>query len=154
MSSHEIPDTPEGRINAARGYKAALHNPHVHDEAKQHAREMLDKLNEEEARVELHAEGGAHHAEYHRHRASVPEAHPRHLSPQERINSARGYKAAIDNPLVSAEGKEHARQMLKEMEDEEARQELYRQQEKQKSPVRVAAGLRAWVLLADLADAD
>ncbi|KAJ0281451.1 hypothetical protein COL922a_014430, partial [Colletotrichum nupharicola] len=49
---------------------------------------------------------------------------------------------ALHNPLVSAEGKEHARRMLAEMHDEEAREELYRQHVKPKSPTRVAGGLR------------
>ena len=49
---------------------------------------------------------------------------------------------AIHNPLVSEEGKEHAWNMLQQM-DDEARQELYHQQEREKDPPRVAAGLNA-----------
>jgi hypothetical protein len=49
---------------------------------------------------------------------------------------------ALHNPLVSAEGKEHARMMLVEMHDEEAREELYQQHVKLKSPTRVAGALK------------
>jgi hypothetical protein len=52
-------------------------------------------------------------------------------------------RRAIHNPLVSEEGREHAWNMLQQMDDEEARQELYDDQERAKEPVRVAAGLKA-----------
>ena len=70
----------------------ALHNEHVSIEAKEHAEQMLQKLNEEEARHEL-LEGGEH-PPYHRHqrRSSIEK---RTSSPQERINAARGYKAYV-----------------------------------------------------------
>lgn len=51
---------------------------------------------------------------------------------------------ALHNPLVSEEGKEHAWNMLQQMDDEEARQELYHQQESPKDPTRVEAGLKAY----------
>ncbi|KAL4914316.1 hypothetical protein BDW62DRAFT_190556 [Aspergillus aurantiobrunneus] len=75
----------------------------------------------------------------------APAEHPmeRPRSAQSRIDSARGYKAALHNPRVSEEHKEHARKMLEELDEEGARRELYHQEEKAKSPVRVAAGLRA-----------
>ncbi|EPS33067.1 hypothetical protein PDE_08029 [Penicillium oxalicum 114-2] len=132
--------TPEERVNAARGYKAAIHNEHVSIEAKDHAEEMLRELNEEEARHEL-LEGGEHPL-YHRHRrqSSIGK---RASSPQERINAARGYKAALHNPLVSEEGKDHARQMLEQMDEEQARRELYNLEESAKDPNRVIAGLKA-----------
>ncbi|KAJ5741055.1 hypothetical protein N7493_000927 [Penicillium malachiteum] len=137
------PDEPEERINAARGYKAALHNKKVSMEAKEHAQEMLPKLNEEGARQELREKSS--HMPYHRHqrygqrsrRDEIP------ISPQGRIDAARGYKAATRNPLVSAEGRTHARNMLQQIDDEEARQELYHQDDSPKDPMRVAAGLKA-----------
>ncbi|KAL4761931.1 Con-6 family protein [Aspergillus foveolatus] len=145
MSPHEIPRTrnPEERINAARGFRAALHNPHVSETAKEHARQSLQDLDEDEARREMQEEAGQHvpyhrqHRRYETRHASTDQPMP----PQERINAARGYKAALHNPLVSEKGKEHARRMLLEMDDQEAREELYR--EKPKSPTRVAAGLKA-----------
>ncbi|KAJ5378291.1 uncharacterized protein N7496_005700 [Penicillium cataractarum] len=139
--SHQIPYSPEERINAARGYKAALHNEHVSPEAKEHAREMLLKLDEQQAHQELMEE--SMHVPYHHHRRERSCGDDRQRSPQERINAARGYKAAMHNPLVSEEGKAHAREMLQLMNDEEARQELYSQDERPKDPTRVAAGLKA-----------
>ncbi|KAL4950160.1 hypothetical protein BDW69DRAFT_172731 [Aspergillus filifer] len=65
------------------------------------------------------------------------------LSQQERIDSARGYKAALHNPRVSEEKKAKAVSMLEILDEEGARQDMYSQQEKPKSPSRVAAGLRA-----------
>lgn len=57
---------------------------------------------------------------------------------------------ALSNPLVSMEAKEHARTMLTDLDEEGARQELYR--EKPKSPTRVAGGLRGYVLCTMLHD--
>ncbi|KAJ5691601.1 hypothetical protein N7488_012336 [Penicillium malachiteum] len=134
---------PEERINAARGYKAALHNRKVSSQAKEHAQEMLPNLNEEGARQELREKSS--HTPYHRHRGYRARSHRDEIpvSPQGRIDAARGYKAAITNPLVSAEGRTHAQNMLQQINDEEARQELYHQDESPKNPMRVAAGLRA-----------
>ncbi|KAJ5379696.1 uncharacterized protein N7496_002124 [Penicillium cataractarum] len=150
--SYQYPSTPEERINAARGYKAALHNEHVSPEATKHAQEMLQRLNEQEALQEL--SGESVHVPYHRHeRRSSGDERSRSL--QERISAARGYKVysvfssqliksrAIHNPLVSEEGKQHAWDMLQVMDDEEARQELYHQQERPKDPPRIAVGLKA-----------
>ncbi|KAL4936047.1 hypothetical protein BDV06DRAFT_205781 [Aspergillus oleicola] len=83
------------------------------------------------------------------------------LSLQQRVNSARGYKAfvllhptlnlntnhsrtrALHNPRVSDEQKEHAALMLEKLDEEGVRQEIYRQQGRPKSRNRVATGLRA-----------
>ncbi|KAJ5100115.1 hypothetical protein N7532_007116 [Penicillium argentinense] len=138
--SRRFSTSAEERINAARGYKAALHNEHVSAEAKQHARDILHGLNEQDARRELSEENMR--KPYHRHqRRSSGGKTPD--SPQERINAARGYKAATHNPLVSEEGKQQAGDMLQRMDDEGARQEIYHQEERTKDPIRVAAGLKA-----------
>ena len=70
----------------------ALHNEHVSIEAKEHAREMLLTLDEEEARKEL---GESVHMPYHRHQRHQRRSYggERPVSPQERIDAARGYKA-------------------------------------------------------------
>ncbi|KKK12658.1 hypothetical protein AOCH_001356, partial [Aspergillus ochraceoroseus] len=119
----------------------ALNNPHVSNEAKRHARQMILQLDEDQAREEL-SHQGVQHLPYHRHHECSPSEEIPSL-PQERINAARGYKAALHNPLVSEEGKEHARKMLAEIDDEEARQALYCSSERHKNPMRVAAGLKA-----------
>ncbi|KAJ5772767.1 hypothetical protein N7457_007663 [Penicillium paradoxum] len=144
MSSNKVNLTLQERINSARGYKAALNNPRVSDEAKQHAREALPEINEQEARQQLEQEAPQQHVPYHRERSTSEDMESQiPSSPQDRVNAARGYRAAIHNPLVSEEGKEHARNMYEGMNDEEARQELYRAQGRPKNPVRMAAGLKA-----------
>jgi hypothetical protein len=50
---------------------------------------------------------------------------------------------AIHNPFISAEGKEHAWNILQQTGDDEARQGLYHEEEKAKDPISVAAGLKA-----------
>lgn len=67
-----------------------MHNEHVSNEAKEHAREMLNKLHEDEARLELSEESV--HVPYHRQpRTLLGDERP--ITLQERINAARGYKA-------------------------------------------------------------
>ncbi|RFU28295.1 hypothetical protein B7463_g8035, partial [Scytalidium lignicola] len=78
----------EETSNKARGYKAAISNPNVSDEAKQHAKEVLD--NElQGGNVEVSDEGG-----------------------KDPGNVERGLKAAINNPNVTEEGKKTAQEKL------------------------------------------
>lgn len=72
-------------------YIRALHNERVSPEAKEHAREMLLKLDEQEARQELTEQ--SMHIPYHRHRRARSCDDNRPRSPRERIDAARGYKA-------------------------------------------------------------
>jgi hypothetical protein len=67
-----------------------LSNERVSIEAKEHAREILLKLNDEEAHQELGEKNM--YMPYHRHRRSSY-AGERPVSPQNIINVARGYKA-------------------------------------------------------------
>ncbi|KAJ5453043.1 Conidiation-specific protein 6 [Penicillium cf. griseofulvum] len=56
----------------------------------------------------------------------------------------RGYKAALSNPNVSDEAKEHSQSVLNEMGGDRPREELYQSRGDQgKDPVRVSAGLKA-----------
>ncbi|OAX39103.1 hypothetical protein K503DRAFT_740077 [Rhizopogon vinicolor AM-OR11-026] len=73
--------------NVLRGYKAATSNPHVSEQAKQHAREVLEAAG-------IYQKLDIHSDEEHQHRVLA------------------GYKAAIHNPNVSAEAKEHAKEYL------------------------------------------
>ncbi|KAJ8590392.1 hypothetical protein M405DRAFT_164377 [Rhizopogon salebrosus TDB-379] len=73
--------------NVLRGYKAATSNPNVSDEAKQHAREVLEAAG-------IHQRLDTHSDEEHQNRVLA------------------GYKAAIHNPNVSVAAKVHARQYL------------------------------------------
>ncbi|KAG0708339.1 Conidiation protein 6-domain-containing protein [Suillus ampliporus] len=70
-----------------RGYKAATSNPNVSEEAKQHAREVLEAAG-------IHQQLETHSDEEHH------------------IRVLAGYKAAIHNPNVSPEAKKHAREFL------------------------------------------
>jgi hypothetical protein len=81
-------------------FRRALHNPHVSETAKEHARQSLQDLNEDEARREMQEEAGQHvpyhrqHRRYETRHASADQPMP----PQERINAARGYKAYARRP--------------------------------------------------------
>ncbi|TBU22987.1 Conidiation protein 6-domain-containing protein [Dichomitus squalens] len=70
------------------GYKATLHNPRASDEAKQHAREILE------------ADG------------YTVEPGPGVTQDEHQTRVLAGYKAALHNPRVSEEAKEHAREYL------------------------------------------
>ncbi|KAI1784261.1 Conidiation protein 6-domain-containing protein [Ganoderma leucocontextum] len=72
------------------GYKATLHNPRTSDEAKRHAREILE------------ADGYT----------VEPAAGVTEDEHQTRVLA--GYKAALHNPRVSKEAKEHAKEYLAE----------------------------------------
>ncbi|KAI0769573.1 Conidiation protein 6-domain-containing protein [Trametes elegans] len=72
------------------GYKATLHNPRTSEEAKQHAREILE------------ADG----YQFERPEGITEDEH------QKRINA--GYKAALNNPRVSDAGKQHAQEYLEQ----------------------------------------
>ncbi|KAI9059103.1 hypothetical protein FKP32DRAFT_1157184 [Trametes sanguinea] len=76
--------------NVLGGYKATLHNPRTSEDAKRHAREILE------------ADG------YH---GDSPEG----VAADEHHNRIiAGYKAALHNPRVSQEAKQHAKEYLQE----------------------------------------
>ncbi|KAI0702246.1 Conidiation protein 6-domain-containing protein [Earliella scabrosa] len=54
-----------------------------------------------------------------------------------------GHKAAINNPRVSEEAKEHSRQAIEELEQDPETQETREGYEEDKDPVRVNAGYKA-----------
>ncbi|PGH14385.1 hypothetical protein AJ80_05975 [Polytolypa hystricis UAMH7299] len=85
----------EDRSNQARGYKAAISNPNVSDEAKQHAQKVLD-TEFSGGNVSVTDEGG-----------------------KDPGNVARGLKASITNPNVSDNAKEEAKERLEDMAPEE-----------------------------------
>ncbi|KEZ41643.1 hypothetical protein SAPIO_CDS6958 [Scedosporium apiospermum] len=92
----------EDRSNRERGLKAAIHNPHVSEEAKQHAREALKNEFGEEIDTSPSAPSGKPHpAKPH------PAKDPEHV--------ARGLKGATHNPRVSEEAKREAQHRLDEM---------------------------------------
>ncbi|KAJ5412762.1 hypothetical protein PENPOL_c008G02605 [Penicillium polonicum] len=63
---------------------------------------------------------------------------------EEHVNEMRGYKAAMKNPKVGEEAKQHAQAKLDELGGDRPREELYKARGDQgKDPVRVEAGLKA-----------
>ncbi|WBW73492.1 Conidiation protein 6 [Schizosaccharomyces osmophilus] len=78
------------RVSA--GHKAALHNPNVSDETKQHEREYLENEGVDETSTS--------HGSSHRSGNKDPK------------NVERGYKATTHNPNVSEDAKQHAKDEL------------------------------------------
>ncbi|PKX92335.1 Con-6 family protein [Aspergillus novofumigatus IBT 16806] len=85
----------EDRINALRGYKATLNNPNVSEEAKQHARDVIDnELGGDQAQDDFYQQRGDDQKDPNRVQA--------------------GLKAATRNPGVSQEGKRSAAEKYKQ----------------------------------------
>ncbi|KAL4805670.1 Conidiation protein 6-domain-containing protein [Aspergillus unguis] len=86
---------PEESINKMRGYKATLHNPNVSQEAKQHAKDMLDnEVGGSESQEELYNARGDY------------DKSPTRMS--------GGLRAAMHNPNMPESGKEKAKEKLEE----------------------------------------
>jgi len=81
--------------NVVGGYKAALHNPNVSEEAKEHAEEMIEKLEGDAPRK---SDNGSEN-----------------LEGKDLGHVIGGYKATLSNPNVSEEAKEHAEKMLEKL---------------------------------------
>ncbi|PCH44042.1 hypothetical protein WOLCODRAFT_90632 [Wolfiporia cocos MD-104 SS10] len=75
------------------GHKAAINNPNVSDEAKEHSRQAIQEL-ERDSETQDTREG------YQEDKDEV------------RVNA--GYKATMKNPNVSQEAKDNARELLEE----------------------------------------
>lgn len=88
----------------ARGLKAAIHNPNVSSEAKDHAAQQLEDMGV------MTSDSDATGREREREEQS---GHFEHEKNPDYV--ARGLKAAIHNPNVSAGAKDHAAQQLEEM---------------------------------------
>ncbi|KAL2008414.1 hypothetical protein VTN00DRAFT_6608 [Thermoascus crustaceus] len=82
----------EDRVNAMRGYKATLKNPRVSDEAKSHARDVLD------------SELGGDQPSF-----DIYEAQDAGKEPTRVVG---GLKAAMRNPRVSDAAKESAQEQI------------------------------------------
>jgi hypothetical protein len=87
--------------NVAGGLKATLKNPNVSDEAKDNAQERLDALESGAPVEEVQSQTSGAHSE-------------KNLG-----NVIGGYKATLNNPNVSKEAKQNAREKLNsgELED-------------------------------------
>ncbi|KAL1872477.1 hypothetical protein VTK73DRAFT_1474 [Phialemonium thermophilum] len=98
---------PSEEINVLRGHKATLNNPRVLEQAKENSRQVLENMGvdpSERARQgsgsSVESGGGGY------------QAHREDLGGKDPGNVARGLKATINNPRVSEEAKQHAREQL------------------------------------------
>jgi len=80
--------------NVAGGHKAALKNPNVSDEAKEHSQRVLEEM-------ESHGE--------------LPEQNRGYDEGKNIGNVIGGHKAATKNPNVSEEAKENSKQFLEDI---------------------------------------
>jgi len=106
--------------NVAGGYKATLHNPNSSEEAKDHARKMLQEMGEDETpKADRDQE------------FDLKES----LKGKNKGNVAGGYKAVLHNENASEEAKEKAKEVLSEMgvdPEEKADKKSYKEPEKEK----------------------
>ncbi|RHZ58940.1 Con-6 family protein [Aspergillus thermomutatus] len=110
--NNEVSASGEDRVNAMRGYKATLKNPRVSDEAKRHAKDVLDnELQWDQPRHDLYA---------------------MRQQNKEPNRVAGGLKAAQSNPRVTQRGKESAGDKLDEL--GRAREEQAQQDQSQAQP--------------------
>ncbi|EPQ60862.1 hypothetical protein GLOTRDRAFT_135467 [Gloeophyllum trabeum ATCC 11539] len=75
--------------NVARGHKAAINNPNVSEEAKDHSRQVLEELEQS---------------------GELENANTNHEG-----NVARGHKANLSNPHTSEESKQRSEQVLEDL---------------------------------------
>ncbi|KAF8543752.1 conidiation protein 6 [Trichophaea hybrida] len=87
--------------NVIGGHKAALKNPNVSEEAKEHSRQVLDQIGDQ-TDSSARATAGSD---------------PSNVSTEGKNtgNVVGGYKATLKNPNVSDEAKDHAEKVLEEM---------------------------------------
>ncbi|OKL60672.1 hypothetical protein UA08_03960 [Talaromyces atroroseus] len=67
---------------------------------------------------------------------------PAGVSPEDRVNAMRGYKATIKNPRNSESAKQHAHEMIDALGGDEPRREM-KQFDQDKDQTRIAGGLKA-----------
>ncbi|CAI7665743.1 hypothetical protein PCG10_002853 [Penicillium crustosum] len=84
----------EESLNEMRGYKAALRNPKVGQQAKQNAQAKLNELGGDRPREELH--------------------HARGDQNKDPVRVSAGLKAAQHNPLVTEGGKHRAAEKMEQ----------------------------------------
>ncbi|WRT67671.1 uncharacterized protein IL334_004643 [Kwoniella shivajii] len=100
------------------GYKATLHNPNASTEAKAHAAEILEEngIDVNDQSTEKHHDGHAHSGN---HQAHDGHAHKNDQLSEHEHRVLGGYKAALHNPNVSEEAKQHAKEVLGQTEDKD-----------------------------------
>jgi len=80
--------------NVARGHKANLSNPNTSEESKIHSQQVLEELGQDDT--------------------TTTSESPGLIDGKDEGNVLRGHKAALANPRVSEEAKDHSREVLEE----------------------------------------
>jgi len=88
----------ESQNRVAGGHKAAMHNPNVSAEAKEHSRQIVEEIQGPDAVPDDYS----------------TEPSRRDTGDKEESRVIGGYKAALKNPNVGEEAKERARQILED----------------------------------------
>eukprot|EP01119_Soliformovum_irregulare_P026035 TRINITY_DN97_c0_g1_i6.p1 TRINITY_DN97_c0_g1~~TRINITY_DN97_c0_g1_i6.p1 ORF type:complete len:654 (-),score=252.68 TRINITY_DN97_c0_g1_i6:56-2017(-) len=96
---HEADTEGKNTGNVIGGYKATLKNPNVSDEAKENAKEQLEKLGADEDKSSKKSSS-----------SKTVDTEGKNTN-----NVIGGYKATLKNPNVSEEAKDHAKEVLENM---------------------------------------
>ncbi|KAH7105158.1 Conidiation protein 6-domain-containing protein [Auriculariales sp. MPI-PUGE-AT-0066] len=97
--------------NVVGGHKANLKNPNTSDESKEHSRQVLDEMDSGEADDSGTYNPQEKSAQTGRTRGGETEIDD---SGKETNRVLGGYKAALKNPHIGEEAKEHAREVLED----------------------------------------
>jgi len=103
--AEDIDLTYKHKGNVIGGYRATLHNPNSSEEAKDHARKLLEEMG-------VDPEG---HADSQHHQYASKEEIAQDTLGKNPGNVIGGYRATIHNPNASEEAKEHAEEILEDM---------------------------------------
>ncbi|OIW27872.1 hypothetical protein CONLIGDRAFT_634202 [Coniochaeta ligniaria NRRL 30616] len=105
---------PADVTNVKRGHKAAISNPNVSEEAKEHSRQVLDELEGKESTGG--GDSGGSGGKKQTSASSGTTSSDTLTEGKDPGNVARGLKASISNPGVSDEAKERAKEKLEQLE--------------------------------------
>ncbi|KAI9451737.1 Conidiation protein 6-domain-containing protein [Lactarius psammicola] len=88
----------ESQNRVVGGHKAAMHNPNVSAEAKEHSRQVIEEIQGSDAVLDDYSSGTSH----------------RDTGDKEENRVIGGYKATLKNPNVGQEAKEKVQQILED----------------------------------------
>ncbi|KAB5585690.1 Conidiation protein 6-domain-containing protein [Coniochaeta sp. 2T2.1] len=101
---------PSDVTNAMRGHKAAISNPNVSEEAKEHSRQVLAAMEGKDSTGSGGSGGSGGGSD--KQQTSGGSGSGETVDGKDAGNVARGLKASISNPGVSEEAKERAKEKL------------------------------------------
>ncbi|KAB5583428.1 Conidiation protein 6-domain-containing protein [Coniochaeta sp. 2T2.1] len=105
---------PSDVTNVMRGHKAAISNPNVSEEAKEHSRQVLAAMEGKDT-TGSGGSGGGGDKKQQQQSSGGGGGGETTVDGKDAGNVARGLKASISNPGVSDEAKERAKEKLAEM---------------------------------------